>query len=408
VEKKKSSPKDESDSDGDDEKIDYRIEHILGRKSMTAREWVPITDKMWTREITKGSVLQQPDEEYFDPSEIPVEKFLIKWAHASYLHVSWETEKDLIDLVGNGVKHSIKKYLQREAERRDLFEDLAQGEYFPSSYIQIERILDVDDRDVNTSTIKWESLSLPDTSYVFASTATDAETGENPENVEEVEEAGDNDDGSDSGAESDPFADSDGEEDKADEANEADLANKSLEPTEAGSEEVPTKEDDNASTGSGDAELDQESPKRKAEPAKRRQAKRSKSTRGAKKNQHLHGENCWVTVKWEGLSYSDVSFESLNDIIRAKIDYESPLRTFYKREQAPPKDHQFNGPRKLNLDHTIIGPAAPQPSFPGGELRDYQWEGVRWMLFNLMQGRNSILADEMGLGKVRIYLRWLS
>ena len=35
----------------------------------------------------------------------------------------------------------------------------------------------------------------------------------------------------------------------------------------------------------------------------------------------------------------------------------------------------------------------------GLQLRDYQWEGVRWMLFNWSQKRNSILADEMGLGK---------
>ena len=33
---------------------------------------------------------------------------------------------------------------------------------------------------------------------------------------------------------------------------------------------------------------------------------------------------------------------------------------------------------------------------PGLQLRDYQWEGVRWMLFNWSQKRNSILADEMG------------
>jgi SNF2 family DNA or RNA helicase len=39
------------------------------------------------------------------------------------------------------------------------------------------------------------------------------------------------------------------------------------------------------------------------------------------------------------------------------------------------------------------------PQFPDErELRDYQWEGVRWMLFNWSQKRNSILADEMGLG----------
>jgi SNF2 family DNA or RNA helicase len=34
-----------------------------------------------------------------------------------------------------------------------------------------------------------------------------------------------------------------------------------------------------------------------------------------------------------------------------------------------------------------------------GELRPYQWEGVRWLLFNWMNKKGSILADEMGLGK---------
>ena len=48
----------------------------------------------------RGSVLKQPDSEFFDNSKKPVEKLLIKWLHASYLHVSWETEKDLVDLVG--------------------------------------------------------------------------------------------------------------------------------------------------------------------------------------------------------------------------------------------------------------------------------------------------------------------
>lgn len=33
------------------------------------------------------------------------------------------------------------------------------------------------------------------------------------------------------------------------------------------------------------------------------------------------------------------------------------------------------------------------------ELRDYQLEGVNWLLFNWYNRRNCILADEMGLGK---------
>jgi chromodomain-helicase-DNA-binding protein 7 len=38
--------------------------------------------------------------------------------------------------------------------------------------------------------------------------------------------------------------------------------------------------------------------------------------------------------------------------------------------------------------------------FPnGGQLRDYQAEGVSWMVANYLNGRCSLLADEMGLGK---------
>jgi SNF2 family DNA or RNA helicase len=34
-----------------------------------------------------------------------------------------------------------------------------------------------------------------------------------------------------------------------------------------------------------------------------------------------------------------------------------------------------------------------------GELRDYQAEGVSWLLSNHVNKRSAILADEMGLGK---------
>lgn len=35
----------------------------------------------------------------------------------------------------------------------------------------------------------------------------------------------------------------------------------------------------------------------------------------------------------------------------------------------------------------------------GRKLRDYQLEGLNWLVFNWYQRRNCILADEMGLGK---------
>lgn len=39
------------------------------------------------------------------------------------------------------------------------------------------------------------------------------------------------------------------------------------------------------------------------------------------------------------------------------------------------------------------------PYKPGLVLREYQLEGLNWLIFNWYQRRNCILADEMGLGK---------
>ena len=34
-----------------------------------------------------------------------------------------------------------------------------------------------------------------------------------------------------------------------------------------------------------------------------------------------------------------------------------------------------------------------------GKLRDYQLDGMNWLVYSWAKGNNSILADEMGLGK---------
>ena len=80
-----------------------------------------------------------PDEEYSDPSKVLVEKFLIKWQHASFIHVSWETEKDLLDNVGTAAKGSINRFRQRWWMAEDLWDDLANGEHFLASFLEVER-----------------------------------------------------------------------------------------------------------------------------------------------------------------------------------------------------------------------------------------------------------------------------
>lgn len=78
---------DSSEDESSDGEPNYRIQHILAIASHSAAEWRKLCDHMTTYEVTKGSVWQQPDSEYFDPSPVPVVKYLIKWAHASFLHI---------------------------------------------------------------------------------------------------------------------------------------------------------------------------------------------------------------------------------------------------------------------------------------------------------------------------------
>ena len=152
---------DESDDAASGDDFEYQVQHVLGSRSMTAAEWRDVCEKMNTREVTRGSVWKQPDEEYFDESKLPVPKYLIKWIHASFLHVSWETEKDLVDIVGQSAKQALRRYHERVASRKDLFEDMGKGEYYLPSFVTVERLLDIDDDTVNLQKVNWQSGELP-------------------------------------------------------------------------------------------------------------------------------------------------------------------------------------------------------------------------------------------------------
>lgn len=344
----------EEDEDGnDDEKIDYRIQYILDSRSMPSLEWKDILMKMDTREVTRGSVLQQPDEEFYDPSPEPIEKFLIKWQHASFLHLSWETEKDLLDICGKTVSNAIKKHRYRVLTKTDLFEDLRAGESFPPQYLHVDRILDIEDDTVDVQTVDWVKARLPSFGIDTASA---------PPADEVAEEEGE----------------MDAEQSPANETSSDAVANMADTPVKdaSASDDEPKRSKRKGAT-SGDEKAETKKKSRKPKVA------------------DLHGANCWVVVKWEGLAYSDFTLESAYDLAKAGVDYESALREFYRREQQAPRvGVRGKCVRSLFNMATVLESPAP-PTFPVGQLRDYQWEGVRWLLFNWSQKRNSILADEM-------------
>ena len=142
------------------EDVEYHIQYILGRKLLTPNEWLEVCDAMNTSIIHRGSVLRQEDDEDSSQStELQqVERFLIKWQHASYIHISWETELNLIRLVGNAAKSQIRKFRDREFDGIELFDDLSIGEYFPSSFVYVERVLNVIDKCKSDSEKDGEAI----------------------------------------------------------------------------------------------------------------------------------------------------------------------------------------------------------------------------------------------------------
>ena len=108
-------------------------------------------------------------------------------------------------------------------------------------------------------------------------------------------------------------------------------------------------------------------------------------------------------VKWKGLQYKDLSWESFDDFQdRAAIDL------YYDHLWA-----RGGGVMSRNRDISAqVNPPDWRPSITAyrklvestvyknnNVLRSYQIEGINWMLWNWVNRRNSMLADEMGLGK---------
>ena len=93
-------------------------------------------------------------------------------------------------------------------------------------------------------------------------------------------------------------------------------------------------------------------------------------------------------VKWCSLPYDECTWELEADVDKVKIDLYLKLnqRKRNKVVERPPVSMW----RKL--EH-------PQEFKNKCVLREYQVEGVSWLLFNWHHHRNCILADEMGLGK---------
>lgn len=102
--------------------------------------------------------------------------------------------------------------------------------------------------------------------------------------------------------------------------------------------------------------------------------------------------NEYCYIKWCALSYDEATWENGNDksFEDLKISYHlwndeiDPIKT---KSPSRPGPEYF---KPITLDKKYKGE---------NELREYQVEGVNWLLYCYFERNNCILADEMGLGK---------
>lgn len=130
-------------------------------------------------------------------------------------------------------------------------------------------------------------------------------------------------------------------------------------------------------------------------------------------------DNVRFVVKWKGLPFADLTWEYWRDI---KTDAVDEVEDFWIRQRPPTEDVIAESSRphphmqlfkkiqespvyglsnqKRPIADVVDGKKVPieeEIEKEGFRLRNYQLEGVNWLLFNWWNKRSCILADEMGL-----------
>uniref|UniRef100_T1J482 DNA helicase n=1 Tax=Strigamia maritima TaxID=126957 RepID=T1J482_STRMM len=95
-------------------------------------------------------------------------------------------------------------------------------------------------------------------------------------------------------------------------------------------------------------------------------------------------------VKWQQLSYEESTWELEEDVEKVKVEQ-------FLRYRDPPTNNTVPSKRPKASEWNKLEASANYKN--GNTLREYQLEGLNWLMFSWHNEQNCILADEMGLGK---------
>ncbi|GLT42013.1 hypothetical protein SLA2020_160370 [Shorea laevis] len=94
------------------------------------------------------------------------------------------------------------------------------------------------------------------------------------------------------------------------------------------------------------------------------------------------------------------SFENDNDEVRTATVVENETAVENEDESDQAKHYMESNEKYYLMAHSIKENISEQPTYlQGGKLREYQMNGLRWLVSLYNNNLNGILADEMGLGK---------
>lgn len=110
-------------------------------------------------------------------------------------------------------------------------------------------------------------------------------------------------------------------------------------------------------------------------------------------------------VKFKGLPYEETVWEDPpdpNDSERWN-DFKTAYEDWVWRDHIHTPDQKalsrhLSSIRKQNFKSSILLNSQPE-TMTGGQMMDYQLEGLNWLYYMWFKQQNAILADEMGLGK---------
>ncbi|KAL4434102.1 hypothetical protein ABPG75_000543 [Micractinium tetrahymenae] len=102
--------------------------------------------------------------------------------------------------------------------------------------------------------------------------------------------------------------------------------------------------------------------------------------------------------KWRGLPYCEGTYETREDLAACGMAH--MVDEHYERERRIQGSRKTVEAQRLEFQRQGTRAYEKQPDYlKGGTLRDYQLDGLNWMVYSWSRGCNGILADEMGLGK---------